>query len=335
MKAVIDIKKYKTNQQIKNIARHNFRIKISRNVNKEKTKQNKFYIGSQDMNVLEELEKKLENCPKFRKDAVKTVNLVFSASHEFFVMSSKEKIEDWEKSTQKFIEETFGKDNILYSVVHYDERTPHFHVAIVPIKDGKLNASYWFDGPEKLRKLHTNYAKAVNHLGIKRGVPNGTKSSQKELEDYYKKVNESVAYEEHLEKKIKELLNNIKSPTLTQRMNWSSFVKEAIQPLLKLFQKSLSYYRTKYHESKKALIKNEELNKQNDELKKQIQSLEVKLETIGIDPKTSYAKLNELAPEIKNLLKHLEQSKKQDFSDHITNKAPEINQINKKKLKFG
>lgn len=329
MKAVIDIKKQKTNQQIKDISDHNLRATTSRNVDKERTKNNKFFVGSSKTDPIAEMEKRLAKCPKFRKDAVKLVNLVFSASPEFFQNSTKQQINDWEKSTQSYIEETFGKDNIIYSVVHHDEKTPHFHVAIVPVKDGKLNASYWFDGPAKLKKLHTDYAKAVKHLGIKRGVPGGTNSSQKELEDYYKKVNSSTVYDRQLDKKLEDLLDKVKSPTIAQRFNWSSFVDETIQPLLKQLKTNLSHYRTKFQESEKALI-------ENDKLKKQVQDLEVKLETIGIDPKTSHIKLNELAPEIRNLVEQNQSLSKKSSSSVSSEMSQEveITQHNKKKMKI-
>lgn len=295
MKTVIDIQKHKKNQDIKDIADHNLRATSSRNVDKARTKNNKFFVGHPTIDPIEEMEKRLAKCPKFRKDAVKVVNLVLSASPEFFDNATKQEKFDWEKSTQKYVEDTFGKDNIIYSVVHYDEKTPHFHIAFTPIKDGKLNASYWFDGPKKLQKIHDDYSKAVKHLGIKRGVKGSVKSSQRELEDYYKKVNSSTAYDRQLDKKLEDLLEKIKAPSLTDRFNFPSFVEKTISPLLKQLKQNLSHYRTKYQESKEALL-------ENDNLKKQVHDLEVKLETLGIDPKTTHIKLSELAPSIRNLV---------------------------------
>lgn len=295
MKTVIDIQKHKNNQQIRDISDHNLRATSSRNVDKNRTKNNKFFVGHPTIDPIEEMEKRLAKCPKFRKDAVKIVNLVLSASPEFFDSATKQEKQDWEKTTQKWVEDTFGKDNIIYSVVHYDEKTPHFHIAFTPIKDGKLNASYWFDGPKKLQKIHDDYSKAVKHLGIKRGIKGSVKPTQTETEAFYKKVNSSTAYDRQLDKKLEDLLEQIKSPTLTDRFNFPSFVEKTISPLLKQLKQNLSHYRTKYQESKEALL-------ENDHLKKQVQDLEVKLETLGIDPKTPHIKLSELAPSIRNLV---------------------------------
>lgn len=327
MKAVIDIKKHKNNQEIKDIADHNLRNTESRNVDKSRSKNNKLLIGSPDLDPIAEMEKRLEKCSKYRKDAIKIVNLVISASPEFFEKATKQQKADWEKTTQKYLEDTYGKDNIIYSVVHYDEKTPHFHCAFVPIKDGKLNASYWFDGPAKLKKIHSDYAKVVKHLGIKRGSPS-VKSSQEELDSYYKKVNSSTAYDRQLDKKLDDLLEQVKNPSIFQKLNWGSFVEETLQPLMKQLKTNLSHYRTKFEDSKEAL-------KENESLKKQVQDLEVKLETLGIDPKTSHIKLNELAPSIKNLVEQNQSLSKKSSSPVSSQDNKAVEEIQSfKKTKF-
>jgi hypothetical protein len=32
----------------------------------------------------------------------------------------------------------YGKQNIAYATVHNDEQTPHMHLGVVPMRDGKL-----------------------------------------------------------------------------------------------------------------------------------------------------------------------------------------------------
>ena len=122
MQQVIDIKKTKTNQEIQDISDHNLRQKISNNIDKKRIKNNIYFVGSPGQKTIDILEEKLSKVGKYRKDAVKVVNLVLSASPDFF--KDKSKAKEWEEITQKYIEETFGKENILYSVVHKDEKTP-------------------------------------------------------------------------------------------------------------------------------------------------------------------------------------------------------------------
>ena len=80
MGQVINVKKVKNEIAIKKIGDHNLRPQISDNVDAEKSDQNLYLIGSADMNVVKEVQTKLEGI-KYRKDANKVINLVFSASH--------------------------------------------------------------------------------------------------------------------------------------------------------------------------------------------------------------------------------------------------------------
>src|SRR5699024_11388990 len=42
---------------------------------------------------------------------------------------------------KEFLEQEYGKDNLLYATVHMDEKTPHMHYGVVPITDdGRLSA---------------------------------------------------------------------------------------------------------------------------------------------------------------------------------------------------
>jgi len=282
MKQVINIQKMKSHQEISLVANHNLRQVSSRNINAKKTHLNTYYIGSPNTNTIQELEQKLLEVPKFRKDAVKTVNLVLSASPEFF--DDKTKIKAWEKSTQKWIEETFGKQNIIYSVVHYDEKTPHFHVCLVPIKDGKLNASFWLDGPAKLNKIHDSYSLAVKSLGISRGQKE-IKSSQVELSDFYKKVNASTAYDKKLDEKLDNLFAKLENPTTWQKLKPWTLIEETVKPLMRQLKNNLSHYRTKVKDVEsqtKLLIKQEQ----------RIADLELKLETLGINPDIKFMELS-------------------------------------------
>lgn len=296
MEQVINILKMKNSQQIELVANHNLRQVDSRNVNKKKTPLNKYFIGQPKINVLENLEEKLLTVPKYRKDAVKTINLVLSASPEFF--DDKTKLKQWEQLTQKWAEDTFGKHNIIYSVIHYDEKTPHFHICLVPIKDGKLNASYWLDGPAKLHKLHDSLNQCLKPLGLNRGKK-AIKSTQVELSDFYKKVNSSTAFDKQLDKKLDDLFEQLASPNLIQKLKPWTVVDEIVKPLMKQLKNNLSHYRTK---SKQAEQESKDLLK----AKQRISDLELKLDTLGISPDISFLELAKFKAEpIVHIVKEL------------------------------
>lgn len=279
MYQVIDIKKLKTKTDIINISNHNLRVSDSNNVNKNKTHLNKYYAGSSSMDLDHELESKLAQIPKYRKDAVKMINLVLSASPEFF--SDRKKAQEWERATHKWVEDTFGKDNILLSVVHMDEKTPHFHVSVVPIYNGKLNASHWLDGPASLSQLHTSYNNTIKHLGLSRGRP-GEKPTHDEVMDYYKKVNSSADYDNQLDKKLDRMIDHIEKPSIKEKLNPWGLINNKIKPTIKQMGKNLSHYREKAK-------KTDQLKKQLEQAEKRVFDLESKIEHMGLSPDLSYA----------------------------------------------
>ena len=64
------------------------------------------------------------------------------------------------KSVVGFVGDRYGKDNLLGAWVHRDETTPHVHVAFVPMRDGKLQASKVLDRND-LRSFHRDLSKRV------------------------------------------------------------------------------------------------------------------------------------------------------------------------------
>lgn len=288
-KQVINILKLKKNQEIQDIADHNLRQVPSNNVRTSLTRLNRYLVGSPTTNTLAEMTARLSTVPKFRKDAVKVVNLVLSASPEFFATATKSQITDWENATQKWVEDTFGKENIIYSVVHKDEKTPHFQICFTPIKDGKLNASYWFDGPAKMNKIHNSYAKINKQFGIARGEK-FRKPSPEELDEYYKKVNASTDYEQKLDKKLDNLFEKLDNPTVLQKLNPWSLIDGVVKPLMNQLAKNLSHYRTKAKASEKD-------KKRLAELEQKVEDYELKMESLGLGKNPGFI-------ECENIRKH-------------------------------
>ena len=311
------------------VAKHNFREEISRNVNKKKIHLNEYLMGSKTMNILEEVEKRLENVDKYRKDANIVCNVCLSASPEWFIGKSKNQVKEWQEETLNFMIEQFGKDNILYAVVHNDEKTPHIHFALTPIKDNKLRSNIWFDGPSKLKRFHTEYSKKMKKFGLKRGKTE-VKSSQEEIQDFYNKVNTSTVYDRQMDKKVEELLQQLESPNFFQKLSVNKFREEIVQPLLKQIANQAKHYRAK-------TLAFEKKAKDFDRVEQEAKDLELKLETLGLKPNISFLELNELAPSIKELVEKKSSLAKESSSSnspqdnhtlgitpHIKSKVPKI-----------
>lgn len=61
--------------------------------------------------------------------------LMFTATHKFFDNMSKEEIMRWADTCMDFVYNDLGykKEQILHSVIHLDEDTPHIHCVVVPL----------------------------------------------------------------------------------------------------------------------------------------------------------------------------------------------------------
>lgn len=76
-----------------------------------------------------------------RKDSVRFVDTLITASPEFFEGKSKKEILAYYTHACRFMEERIGKQNIISAVVHMDEKTPHMHLVFVPLtSDNRLSA---------------------------------------------------------------------------------------------------------------------------------------------------------------------------------------------------
>ena len=78
---------------------------------------------------------------KTRKDSVRFVDTLITASPDFFKGKSREEVRTFFQTAVDFLAQKIGKDNIFTAVVHLDERTPHMHLCFTPItQDGRLSA---------------------------------------------------------------------------------------------------------------------------------------------------------------------------------------------------
>ena len=114
---------------------------------------------------------------KRRKDAVECVEVIVSASPDFFdkIETDREKLSThpdfikWCTATVKWAKAEYG-DNIVDFTLHMDEKTPHFHVAFVPLTaDNRLCGKQVLAKSELIRR-QTSYAQAMTAFGLKRGL---------------------------------------------------------------------------------------------------------------------------------------------------------------------
>ena len=95
---------------------------------------------------------------KVRKDSVKFIDTIVTASPEFFLTLSEERRQFFFAHALEFLKRELGEQNIFSAVVHMDERTPHMHVCFVPLTpDNRLSAKEVMGGREKLVQWQDNF----------------------------------------------------------------------------------------------------------------------------------------------------------------------------------
>ena len=70
----------------------------------------------------------------------------------------------------------FGRDRIISIDLHTDESTPHMHIVFAPVKDGKLQAKHWLNGPASCAQLRERMHQVINqHIACdyEKGKPGG------------------------------------------------------------------------------------------------------------------------------------------------------------------
>ena len=175
--AVIRVAKIKTAQQASAKTAHNYREHSLSNVDQAAPHPNREYLNHEKRNYGELADQRIAQVVtrKVRADQVKAVEVILTGSPEGFKRDATGRARDysnsqWAQDNLDFLQNKYGKENVVSFTLHQDELTPHVHAVIVPITpDGRLAAKELFT-PTTLRELQTEYAQAMAPHGFERGV---------------------------------------------------------------------------------------------------------------------------------------------------------------------
>lgn len=88
---------------------------------------------------------------KVRKDSVKFIDTIVTASPEFLAAIKPEEVRRYFERALKFLQQEVGAENVFSAVVHMDEHNPHMHLCFVPLtEDNRLSAKEIMGGRDKL-----------------------------------------------------------------------------------------------------------------------------------------------------------------------------------------
>lgn len=179
---VAHFRKIKTTAGCIEVIKHNRREKdnLQEVIDTSQSHHNS-YFGAESKDFLAKFKEMTANLSrKIQKNASPVIEIVFSFSHEFgddweYNPGLKKKIIAYFDNCEEFVEKRYG-DVIISRTDHFDEKTPHSHILLIPIcvtKDGKrkFSSSEFLGGKKGLFDFHDQFHKQVGvRFGLERGI---------------------------------------------------------------------------------------------------------------------------------------------------------------------
>lgn len=146
------------------------------------------------------------------------------------------------KEAYKFLNDRYGKENVISAYVHMDETTPHMHYAFVPVVEDKKNGGYKLSAKEAVTRedLRTFHKDLSDHMervfGRDIGILNeATKEGNKSIEE----LKRGTAQEElkNTALKTQEMLSKAKK--LEKAMEVAQEQKKSVESEIEGLQRDL------------------------------------------------------------------------------------------------
>ncbi|EDZ6119205.1 plasmid recombination enzyme [Salmonella enterica subsp. enterica serovar Anatum] len=162
---------------------HCYRDRDTPNADAERTADNEHRAAQSTDEAMGKLRELLPE--KRRKDAVLAVEYVMTASPEWWTKATSEQQADFFDQAHKWLADKYGADRIITATIHRDETSPHLSAFVVPLtQDGRLSAKEFIGNRSKMTADQTSFAKAVEHLGLKRGIER-SKAKHTSIKQHY------------------------------------------------------------------------------------------------------------------------------------------------------
>ena len=183
--AVVRMQKMKS-PDLKGMQFHNQRERESRtnpDIDPDRAHLNYDLINSTKIDYNKQVKEIIESQKvterKTRKDAVLVNELLVTSDRKFFDGLDPAEQKRFFEESHKLFSERYGNQNIAYATVHNDEKTPHMHLGVVPMRDGKLQGKNVFNRQE-LQWMQEEFPKHMQSLGFE--VERGIASDRKHIE---------------------------------------------------------------------------------------------------------------------------------------------------------
>lgn len=211
--SILRVAKVKGSVNTRGLQRHNQRENENYNnkdINHEETYRNYDLINTQNIDYQQVIDETINTNyvanRKIRSDAIRHVDGLITSDKEFFEGMDDSEIKSFFEDSLKFLENEYGKENMLYATVHLDERVPHMHFGFVPLTDdGRLSAKERLGNKKALTELQDRFNVYMNDRGhdMERGTSKQVTEREHRQMDQYKKDTEF--YQQELEDVKSEL----------------------------------------------------------------------------------------------------------------------------------
>lgn len=251
-----------------------------------------------------------------RKDAVLCNEWIITSDKAFFENMSPDQIKNFFETAKNFFAERYGNSNIAYAMVHLDESTPHMHLGLVPMQNGKLSSKSLFGSRDQLKEIQEAFPKYLNEHGY---------NLQRGESDSKKKHLETAEFKEK-----QRLLDDIAvleslQPLQIEEMKKDKLVRRTFDGKLKMDKAT---YDRLFHTVSQHALDNNRLKHENSNLEQQLQQSLSKQNNLAKELMKSDHILSEnrtLKSEV-DKLKHANKK----LNESIKRLGEQLNAVNKK-----
>ena len=263
--AIMRFAKYK-GPEITNIEAHNERRKekyaSNPDIDLSHSKHN-FHLIEPPQRYRAEAERQISaaGC-RTRKDSVRVVEVLFTATPEFFKGKKLPEIRQYFEETLRFFVQYQSRETIISAVVHMDEKTAHMHLSFVPLTpDGRLSAKEIVGNKKKLTWWQDKF---WEHMVQKYpDLERGESASQTGRDHIPPRIFKEMTHLTQQRQKLNQLLTGIGPLNGKKRAAEISELLDGYIPAVEKMRTQLKKYSTAFTGTK---AENEKLKKKNKKL---------------------------------------------------------------------
>ena len=268
--AIMRFAKYK-GPEITNIEAHNERRKeryaSNPDIDLSRSKHN-FHLIEPPQRYRAEAERQISaaGC-RTRKDSVRVVEILFTATPEFFKGKKLPEIRQYFEETLRFFVQYQSRETIISAVVHMDEKTAHMHLSFVPLTpDGRLSAKEIVGNKKKLTWWQDKF---WEHMVQKYpDLERGESASQTGRDHIPPRIFKEMTHLTQQRQKLDQLLTGIGPLNGKKRAAEISELLDSYIPAVEKMRTQLKKYSTAFTSTK---AENEKLKRKNKKLSESLE----------------------------------------------------------------